>query len=96
MKKIDANMIERIINLAKNYGATRLILFGSYLESPSTARDLDIACDGIEGWKLYEFAGRVENELRILLDVIPLSPPNHFTRLIESKGKVLYDVRRTV
>jgi len=49
--------IEKIIRLSEDYGATRLILFGSYAETPSDAGDIDLACDGIHGWKLYEFAG---------------------------------------
>ena len=95
MKKIDSSMIERIVRLSREYGADCLILFGSYTENPSTARDLDLACDGIHGWQLYEFAGQIENELRIPTDIVPLSPPNEFTRLIENKGKVLYDLRGT-
>ena len=48
---IDQNMLDRMINLAKSYGAKRLILFGSVLENPETARDLDLACD-IEGLEI--------------------------------------------
>lgn len=81
--------IERVLALAKEYGATRLILFGSAVEAPAEARDLDLACDGIPGWKLYELGAQLEEELQVILDIIPLSPPTRFTRLIEAKGKVL-------
>lgn len=81
--------IEKVVALAKEYGATRLILFGSAVEIPTEAKDLDIACDGVRGWKLYELAGRIENELGISLDIISLNPPTRFTRYIESKGRVL-------
>jgi predicted nucleotidyltransferase len=80
---------ERIKELAKDYGATRLILFGSAVENPDSARDIDLACDGVEGWKLFEFAARLEEELHAPLDVVPLSPPTPFTRLIEKRGRVL-------
>jgi uncharacterized protein len=86
---INQPQIEKLISLAKSYGATRLILFGSAQESPTTARDLDLACDGVQGWKLYALAARLEEELHTPLDIIPLSPPTRFTRLIESKGRVL-------
>lgn len=86
---INQALIEKIIDFAKRYGATRLILFGSALDKPEDARDIDIACDGIQGWKLYEMAARLENELGASLDIVPLSPPNRFTRLIEAKGKNL-------
>lgn len=81
--------INRIIALAKAYGATRLILFGSAADNPEEARDIDIACDGIPGWKIFELAARLEDELGTLLDIVPLNPPNSFTRHIERKGKVL-------
>jgi predicted nucleotidyltransferase len=86
---IQQDQLERAIALAKAYGATRLILFGSAATAPEQARDLDLACDGVSGWKLYELGARLEEELRIPLDLVPLSPPTRFTRLIERRGKVL-------
>ncbi len=86
---IQQEQIDRAVALAKAYGATRLLLFGSALEAPAQARDLDLACDGVAGWKLYELGARLEEELRVPLDLVPLSPPTRFTRLIEAKGKVL-------
>ncbi len=87
--KPDATIVDKIIALAREYGATRLILFGSYTRNPAEAHDLDLACEGIHGWKLYEFAGRVENELHIILDVFPLNPSTRFTQHIEREGIVL-------
>jgi predicted nucleotidyltransferase len=81
--------IDRIVSLAKRYGATKLILFGSAATGSSEARDIDLACDGIPGWKLFEFAARLENELEAPFDVVPLTPPSDFTRRIEKTGKVL-------
>jgi predicted nucleotidyltransferase len=81
--------IDRAISLAKAYGATRLILFGSAAKTPEYARDLDLACDGVTGWKLYELGAQLEEELRIPLDLVPLKPSTSFTRLIERRGKVL-------
>lgn len=81
--------LERAITLAKAYGATRLILFGSALMKPQQARDLDLACDGVAGWKLYELGARLEEELSIPLDLVPLTPATPFTRLIERRGKIL-------
>jgi len=83
--------IEKIIKLAKTYGAKRLILFGSSLQELIPARDIDLGCDGVPGWKLYEFGSRLEEELHTSLDLVPLSPPTRFTKLIETKGKVLYE-----
>jgi len=81
--------LQKIISLAKAYGAVRLILFGSSVETPEQTRDIDLACEGVPGWKLYELAARLEEELHAPLDIISLSPPSRFTRLIERRGKVL-------
>ena len=84
---IDQDHIKRAIALARAYGATRLILFGSAASDPGRARDLDLACDGVPGWKLYELGARMEEELGVPLDLVPLSPPSPFTRLIERLGR---------
>jgi len=86
---VQQKQLNQAIDLAKDYGATRLILFGSALTAPEQARDLDLACDGVTGWKLYELGARLEEELNLPLDLIPLTPPSRFTRLIEQQGKVL-------
>ena len=81
--------IKKIVALAKSYGATRIILFGSAVENPDQARDLDLAFDGVPGWKLFELGARLEEELKVPLDIVPLNPPTRFTRLIETKGQKL-------
>lgn len=86
---ISGEQIARAVDMAKGYGATRLILFGSAAEDPAKARDLDLACDGVAGWKLYELGGRLEEELHAVVDIVPLTPPTPFSRLIERRGKVL-------
>lgn len=86
---IQQEQIERTIEIARAFGVNRLILFGSAATDPRQARDLDLACDGVAGWQLYILGARLEEELQIPLDLIPLSPPNRLTRLIEREGKVL-------
>jgi predicted nucleotidyltransferase len=83
------DQLDKITSLAKSYGATRLILFGSALDNPDTARDIDLACDGVPGWKFYELAARLEEEINTPLDLVPLAPANRFTRMIERRGRRL-------
>ena len=89
MAYVDATKIDRIIQLAKIYGATRLILFGSAMETPQAAHDIDLACDGVPGWKLYELAAKIEDEMDVPLDIVPLTPSTRFTQNIEKRGKIL-------
>ena len=86
---VTAEQIEKAVDLAKAYGANRLILFGSAAVDPEQARDLDLACEGVPGWRLFELGARLEEELRMLVDVVPLDPPTRFSRHIEKEGQVL-------
>jgi hypothetical protein len=54
---IEQKHLDQAMALAKTYGATRLLLFGSALSHPDQAHDLDLACDGVVGWQLYETTG---------------------------------------
>ena len=86
---IKPHQLYEIIEIAKSYNAKRLLVFGSSLGNSGKARDIDLACDGIVGWKLYEFGAELEERLDMPVDIVPLHPPTRLTRYIESKGKVL-------
>jgi uncharacterized protein len=90
--QITPSTLERIVACAREYGAKKVILFGSALDDPEHARDIDIACD-IHGWNIFAFAGRIEEELRLLIDVVPLTPSNPIIEYISKHGKILYDER---
>jgi predicted nucleotidyltransferase len=82
-------MLTKAVLVARQFGAKRLLLFSSALERPSTARDLDLACAGVPGWKLFELASALEETLGVPLDLVPLDPPTPLTRLIEKRTRVL-------
>ena len=71
--------MDKAVELAKQYGATRVVLFGSAVDSPETARDLDIACAGIEGRDFWQFGADVREALPTPVDVVWLSPGKPFT-----------------
>ena len=52
--RLDEKQLDLSVKIAREAGATRLVLFGSALASLETANDLDLACEGVEGWKLFE------------------------------------------
>ncbi len=88
---IDSSHIDCCVSIAHKFGAKKLILFGSAVESPETACDLDIACDGVDGWKIFELGAQIEEETGIPVDIVPLKPTTRFTRYITKKGRVLYE-----
>ena len=82
-------VLAKVVQVARQFGATRLLLFGSALENPAQARDLDLACAGVPGWKLFELSAALEESLGVPLDLVPLDPATPFTRLIEKRARVL-------
>lgn len=86
---IGKETLDSITAISKEYGATQMILFGSALENPTEAKDIDLACDGVTGWKLFELAAQLENTFHINFDLIPITPSSRFTRHIEAHGKRL-------
>jgi len=43
----ESEIISKIIEIAKDYSVTKLILFGSSIDSFHGANDIDLACDGL-------------------------------------------------
>jgi uncharacterized protein len=83
------NILTTAVVVARSFGAKRLLLFGSALENPVAARDLDLACAGVPGWKLFELSSALEETLGVPLDLVPRDRPTPFTRLIEKRARVL-------
>jgi uncharacterized protein len=83
------NILATAVEVARHFGARRLLLFGSALENPIAARDVDLACAGVPGWRLFEFSSALEEALGVPFDLIPLDSPTPFTRLIEKRARVL-------
>lgn len=90
---MDQTAIERCAEIAKSFGVSKLVLFGSATESIESAHDLDIACEGIGGWDLFRFGAKLEEELGTHVDVVPLRPGDPFSEYVASHGRVLYGPR---
>jgi predicted nucleotidyltransferase len=83
---VTSEHIETAKAIARDYGATRMVVFGSAVDDPENARDLDLAIEGVEGWTIWELAGKIERSLDIPVDVIPLDP-SPFIELVEEYGR---------
>lgn len=87
--KITESVLGNAVETAKEYGATELILFGSALDPSQNARDIDFACRGVQGWKLFGLGAALEERLRMPVDLVPLDEPSRFGRWIEARGRRL-------
>jgi predicted nucleotidyltransferase len=74
-------------DIARRFGAKRLLVFGSAVNANQEVRDVDFACEGVVGWKLFHFGAALEEALHIPVDVVPLDEPTEFAKLIELQGR---------
>lgn len=82
--------LDKAVAVAMEFGVSRLIVFGSYVTNPDSAKDLDLAVSGLNDWTFFELAARLEETLRVPLDLISLDQDSPLTRQAEIYGKVLY------
>lgn len=87
-------MIDRCADIARTFGVTKLVLFGTAADSVAAAADVDFACEGLSGWDLYRFGAKLEEELGKRVDVIALSGDD-FSEYVVAKGRTVYDAERT-
>jgi predicted nucleotidyltransferase len=84
------SLIGRCVAIAREFGVRKLILFGSALESLETARDIDLACEGVDGWDIFRLGARLEEELGMNVDLVRLKPRDRLSQYITEHGRVIY------
>ena len=88
---MDKEILNKIRDLAKIYKVTKLIQFGSSLESFEDCNDLDFACDGLYDNSFFRFGAGLEKLFNKPIDLIPLQPSDKFTEYIVKNGKIIYE-----
>ncbi len=78
-----------IKRLALRYQAKRVLLFGSSL-SKKSARDIDLAVEGVPAKSFFKFYGELLFSLPKPVDLIDLSRDSKFTRLVRQEGLAIY------
>ena len=85
------DMENTIISIAKKYKAKRVFLFGSMLDQPETARDIDLGVEGVLGVAFFRMMAEFSLGLPKSVDVIDMDVTNSFTMLVKRDGKVVYE-----
>ena len=84
--------LDKIVLISKEFGANKVLLFGSCLDNINSAHDIDIAVSGIRPRDFFKYYGKVSVEVENEVDIIDLDEVReHLYRRIISKGKVLYE-----
>ena len=88
---MNENILNQIIELAKQYHVTKLVQFGSSLDSFENCNDVDFACDGLYDKRFFRFGVDLEKLLNKQIDLIPLQPTSAFIEHILKNGRILYE-----
>ena len=79
-----------IIDLAKKYKISRLLLFGSSLDSNHKAHDIDLAVEGLPEEQFFKFYSELIFNLSKPVDLVDISKKSKFKDLIEKESTSLY------
>jgi predicted nucleotidyltransferase len=80
---------EKLFQLAGKYGAKRMFLFGSVLDDPETAHDIDIAVEGVPADSFFSLYGELMGLFHGLVDLVELDS-SYFSQLIREYGRCIY------
>jgi len=88
---ISQNLIQAVRNCAEEFGVKAVWLFGSSLEDENQATDIDLAVEGLDPAKFFDFYGRLYFELPKPVDLIDLSQNLPISIIVRTKGVRIYE-----
>jgi predicted nucleotidyltransferase len=88
---ISADQISKCVAVARRFGATKLVLFGSAVDDPENAHDIDLLCEGVDDVEFFRMGAEMENETLAVVDIVPIPPVTRFTEYNIARGKVLHE-----
>ena len=91
--EVDSEKIQATVEVLRSMGARQILLFGSFLDSPTTALDIDIAVEGIPLHRLLDADVAVHEILRAPFDLISREENPAFFEIVKRYGQVLYESR---
>ncbi len=91
-KEILERELKKIAGISREFGAKKVLLFGSCLEDIESARDIDIAVSGIKPGEFFKYYGKVSMAVDDEVDIIDLDDiREHLYKRVLSRGQVVYE-----
>jgi predicted nucleotidyltransferase len=81
---------DTIIELARDYRASYVILFGSSLDVTREANDIDLGVKGLDPRLFFGFLGELLERLSKPVDLVDLTRRDLFNQLVEKRGVRIY------
>lgn len=88
---VSEDRLQKAVEVLRSFGATRILLFGTYTRAPEKARDIDLAVDGIPFHKLGAADIAVYRSLMAPFDLISRDEDSDFFDLVAEDAVTLYE-----
>jgi predicted nucleotidyltransferase len=89
--KVSDDKLQAAVRVLRAMGARRVLLFGSAVETPETAHDIDLAVEGIPVRNILEADVAVCEVFEGPTDLVTREENPGFFELIERRCRVLYE-----
>lgn len=91
-KTIFEKEVAKIVDISEEFGAQKVLLFGSCLEDIDAAHDIDVAVSGIKPRDFFKYYSKVSMAVEDEVDIVDLDDAReHLYKRILAKGKVIYE-----
>jgi predicted nucleotidyltransferase len=81
-----------ISQIAQDFHVKTVWMFGSSLDDPAKAADIDLAVEGLPTDQFFEFYGRLFLELPKPVDLVDLSQDPPIAAIVREKGVRIYEL----
>lgn len=88
---ISSQHLQTIRDCAHDFHVETVWLFGSAMGDEATARDYDLAVEGLAPERFLDFYGRLYFDLPKPVDLVDLSQNPPITAIIRAKGVRIYE-----
>ena len=85
------DQLQIIRSRAQEFDVQKVWLFGSSLVNPDTARDVDLAVEGIDPDRFFDFYCRLFWDLTKPVDVVDMDSDVPIRHLVRKRGVVIYE-----
>jgi len=84
-------IMDTIVSCARAFDVDVIWLFGSALETPENARDIDLAVEGLAYERFYKFYAELDTRMPKQVDLVDLSEGPWLEPIIRDRGIRIYE-----
>ena len=88
---ISSNLRQVVRSAAEEFGVEAVWLFGSAVEDEASARDIDLAVEGLRPERFFDFYGRLYFALPQPVDLVDLSQDPPIAAIVRARGVRIYE-----